>query len=199
MRETELKGVVPDEDDAVRRLEAAGARLIFAGEIEDRRFDTDNRALLSRDEVLRIRIMRADGGVPHIAQLDFKGPTSYDDGYKHREEMSLLVSDGDQCAVMLQHLGYAVTREIDREARVYDLAGAHVRFERYPRMDLLVEVEGDPAAIEHAISVLGIPRDTFTTERVSAFVSRFEARTGTRAAISQREARGDFRDSLADA
>ena len=36
-------------------------------------------------------------------------------------------------------------------------------------------------------------------ERVSAFVTRYEARTGERAAISEREARGDFRDSLADA
>ncbi|MEP7348297.1 MAG: hypothetical protein ABI877_23730, partial [Gemmatimonadaceae bacterium] len=88
---------------------------------------------------------------------------------------------------------------IDREARVYDLDGAHVRFERYPRMDLLVEVEGDPAAIERAIAVLALPRSSFTTERVSAFVSRYEARTGMRAAISEREARGDFRDSLSDA
>lgn len=197
MRETELKGVVPDDSDSVRRLEAAGARLIFSGRIEDRRFDTAGRALLLQDEVLRIRISRDAGGAH--AQLDFKGPTTYDGGYKHREELSLSVGDGDQCATLLHHLGYVVTREIDREARVYVLEGAHVRFERYPRMDLLVEVEGDPASIERAIEVLGLPRGGFTIERVSAFVSRFEVRTGTRAAISDREARGDFRDSLADA
>jgi adenylate cyclase class 2 len=199
MRETELKGVVPDEADAVQRLDAAGARRIFAGRIEDRRFDTEGRALLLRDEVLRIRTTRDSGAAGAYVQLDFKGPTTYEGGYKHREELSLSVSDGDQCAELLQHLGYGVTREIDRDARVYDLGGAHVRFEQYPRMDLLVEIEGDPAAIERVILVLGLPRDTFTTERVSAFVNRYEARTGTRAAISEREARGDFRDSLADA
>lgn len=197
MRETELKGVVPDEADALRRLAAAGARLVFSGRIEDRRFDTPGRALLSRDEVLRIRVSRNGGGAS--AQVDFKGPTTYGGGYKHRDELSLTVSDGEQATTLLSSLGYVVTREIDRDARVFELDGAHIRFERYPRMDLLVEIEGEPAAIERAIEVLGLPRDTFTTERVSAFVSRFEARTGLRAAISDREARGDFRDSLADA
>ncbi|MFN8571637.1 MAG: CYTH domain-containing protein [Gemmatimonadaceae bacterium] len=197
MRETELKGLVPDEAAAIRRLEQAGATLSFDGSITDRRFDTPDRALFARDEVLRIRVTRGASGVS--AQLDLKGPTSYEDGYKHRDEMSLAVGDGEVCAALLARLGYVVTREIDRAIRVYEVHGAHVRLERYPRMDVLVEVEGTAASIEAAIQVLQLERDGFTTERVSAFVRRYEARTGQRAAISEREARGDFRDSLDDA
>jgi hypothetical protein len=64
-------------------------------------------------------------------------------------------------------------------------------------MDVLVEVEGEPAAIESAIEALGLPRGTFTNERLASFVAGFEHRTGVRAAISDRELEGDygFRDA----
>ncbi|MEP6551843.1 MAG: hypothetical protein ABJB95_11710, partial [Gemmatimonadales bacterium] len=74
----------------------------------------------------------------------------------------------------------------DREIAQYQLGGAAIRFETYPRMDTLVEVEGQPAAIEEAIQVLGLPRGLFTNERLAAFVERFERRTGVTAAISDR-------------
>ena len=54
----------------------------------------------------------------------------------------------------------------------YALDHAVIRFEQYPRMDVLVEVEGPPPAIEHAISALGMRRDAFTAERLLAFVDR---------------------------
>jgi hypothetical protein len=59
-------------------------------------------------------------------------------------------------------------------------------------MDVLVEVEGEPAAIESAIEALGLARGTFTSERLADFVATFEHRTGVRAAISDREAEGDY-------
>ena len=70
--------------------------------------------------------------------------------------------------------------------KIRDLAGAMIRFERYPRMDDLVEVEGTPEQIERAIAALGLPRDGFTSERLPEFVRRFESRTGTPAAITRR-------------
>jgi hypothetical protein len=61
---------------------------------------------------------------------------------------------------------------------------ATVRMERYPEMDALVEVEGDPNAIESAIGVTGIPRGAFTADALSEFVRRYEARTGASARLS---------------
>ena len=72
--------------------------------------------------------------------------------------------------------------------------GAVVRLEWYPRMDVLVEVEGEPPAIEAAIAALGIDRSAFTAESLSAFVARYEARTGRPAATS-RAALGSERPS----
>lgn len=195
-REVELKGVVPDLEGAVARVVAAGGVAGFAGRLEDRRYDSPDRALALRDHVLRLRVYR--GGIID-GRLDWKGPTTYVDGYKVREEHSVTVGDPDELATMLTRLGYVVTREIDREIRQFTLHGAVVRFERYPRLDDLVEVEGAPAAIEAAIRILGLPRATFTTGRLPDFVRDYELRTGARAALCDRELAGDYRYSATDA
>ena len=88
-------------------------------------------------------------------------------------------------------LGYEVSIAIDREIVQYDLEGTMIRFERYPRMDDLVEVEGEPEQIERAIAILGLPRDGFTTDRLPDFVKRYEDRTGERAVISDAELSGE--------
>jgi hypothetical protein len=103
-----------------------------------------------------------------------------------------VVQDFKGLSSILEKLGYVVTREVDRQIMQYRLGGATIRFEVYPRMDTLVEVEGEPPVIEEAIAALGMLRGEFTTERLAAFVGRFEQRTGVRAAISDRELMGDY-------
>jgi predicted adenylyl cyclase CyaB len=182
--EVELKSVVDDVDARRRRVEAAGAVLRFAGRLEDRRYDTADRVLRLRDHVLRMRVRRnpKDGTVR--ATVDWKGPTAQTAGYKVREELAVGVDDAATLADLLARLGYDVTEAIDRDVWEYELGGATIRFERYPRMDALVEVEGVPPAIERAVAATGLPRAGFTAERLSEFVRRFEARTGSRAALS---------------
>lgn len=197
MREIELKSVVADEDAARRRLEQSGATLVFEGTLGDRRYDTPDRSLARRDQVLRVRTERTSAGVR--AHVQFKGPASFPGGYKLREEIGTSTSDPDAMHSILCSLGYVVTREVDREVRVYAFRGATVRFEQYPRMDVLVEVEGDPASIESAVEGLGLPRDGFTTDSLAAFVERYERRSHARAAICERELDGDYRFRLDDA
>ena len=198
MREVELKSVVPDLGEARRRVEEAGGVLTFVGRLEDRRYDTADRRLAGQDHVLRLRVYH-DGAAPSRAFLDWKGATRYDAGYKVREELSTGADDPMALAEMLLRLGYILTREIDRDIAQYELRGTIVRFERYPRMDTLVEVEGTPDGIEAAISSSGLPREGFTAERLPAFVTRFEERTGERAALCDRELRGDYRFRADDA
>jgi adenylate cyclase class IV len=189
MLEVELKSAVDDVPRRVALVEGAGGRIVFAGRLEDRRWDTYDRALAAKDHVLRVRVYRSPNEVR--AELDWKGPTRRDGGYKLREELGTSVADPDVLNAMLIHLGYEVTIAIDREIVQYDLDGTMIRFEHYPRMDDLVEVEGTPEQIERAIALLGLPRDGFTTDRLPDFVMRYEARTGQRAAISIAELAGD--------
>lgn len=185
-----MKAVVDDIDARARRLVSAGADEMFSGRLRDLRYDTVDRRLAAIDQVLRVRVYEsADGGTAH---LDWKGATEIDAGLKTREEFTTGVTDLAGLSAILESLGYVVTREIEREISMYRVAGATVRFERYPRMDDLVEVEGSPAAIERAIETLGIERAAFSAERLPDFARRYEERSGQRAALSLAELRGEY-------
>ncbi len=187
MIEVELKAVVGDETGTRARLEAAGAVLVYTGRMEDRRYDMRDGRFARRDIVLRLRVYRPDGGVAPHAEFDWKGPSATEDGYKVREELSTSAGDPEALEQILERVGLVVVRQVDRDIRQYTVAGASVRFERYPRMDVLLEVEGPPDAIERAIGLTGIARSAFSEERLLDFVARFEERTGLDAALSDRE------------
>jgi predicted adenylyl cyclase CyaB len=197
MREVELKAVVDSLPARIANVERAGGRLVFRGRLEDCRYDTVDRQLRLRDDVLRLRVYRDERGAR--AELGWKGPTRYEDGYKVRDEVGARSPDADALRHILERLGFLVTREIDREITQYELDGATVRFERYPRMDDLVEVEGDPTAIERAIAAIGLPREAFSSDRLFEFVRRWEERTGESAALCDRELSGEHPYALEDA
>jgi adenylate cyclase class IV len=181
--ELELKAVVPDPDSLRARLLAAGGRLRFRGRMSDRRYDRLGE-LGARDEVLRVRSYEETAGGHARTILGWKGPTQRSpEGYKRREEHEVAVA-GDPHA-LLGALGYAPVHAIDRDVEVYDLGGATARLERYPDMDILLEVEGAPESIERALVATGIERAAFTAESLAEFVRRFEARTGRGATLAR--------------
>jgi adenylate cyclase class IV len=182
MREVELKSVVEDVAAARAAIEKAGAILTYEGGLLDLRYGDHEGRLLAGDLVVRLRVYESDGDRKGF--LDWKGPTMYEGGYKVREEFSTSVGDPDTLAKILENLGLEVIRRIDRQIAQYRLGGAVVRFEHYPRMDDLVEVEGSPEEIEQAIAATGLPRDGFNTDRLPDFVARYEARTGHSAAVA---------------
>jgi adenylate cyclase class IV len=195
--EVELKSVVDDVARRRQAVERAGGVLTYAGRLLDKRYDTRDFALAARDEVLRLRIYRT---ADHArAELDWKGPTRREGGYKLREELATQVGNPAELVTILARLGFVVTVAIDREIAQYDFGGAMIRFEHYPRLDDLVEVEGTPEQIERAIAALGLPRHGFTDERLPDFVRRFEARTGTAAVLSDDELHGGAHYDAANA
>jgi adenylate cyclase class IV len=192
--ELELKAMVPDLDACRARVEAAGAHLVFTGLLTDRRWDLPHRPLSARDEVVRVRTSEpapsSDGSralTRHV--LDWKGPTRVENGYKRRLERSTGVDDPVVLETILRAAGFVVVREVEREVVQYALGDATLRFERYPRLDVLIEVEGTPEAVEAAIAASGLPRASFTAARLTDFVADFERRTGTRAALTTRDLR----------
>lgn len=196
-REVELKARVDDIHAARRNIEGVGATLVFEGHLRDRIYDTPDGTLAAQDLVLRLRTYSSELGVS--AHLDWKSPTLHEGGFKVREELTTSIGDPDALSAMLVRLGYAVVRGIDRDIAQYELPGEHtgaaliIRFERYPRMDILVEVEGTPSAIEAGIRTLGIPRERFTDGRLADFVSAYEFRTGLHAAVCDLDPRSDPR------
>jgi predicted adenylyl cyclase CyaB len=190
MLEVELKSVVPDIRSTRDAIERAGGKIEFEGSLIDLRYGDATGFLVASDHVLRLRVY--ESGTTREGHLDWKGPTTYEGGYKVREELSTTVGDPGSLSIILENLGYFVIREIERRIAQYSLHGAVVRLEEYPRMDQLIEVEGSPDAIERAIESIGLPRSGFTSARLPDFVADFEARTGQRAALSARELSGDY-------
>jgi adenylate cyclase class IV len=182
MREVELKSIVDDFDARCRAIVEAGAVLVYEGRLEDRRYDRADGSMTRRDEVLRVRTYWRDGQAE--TALEWKGAKTVEDGYRVREEHSVAAGSRDGLDLILSRLGYRVTKAIDRHIVQYELHGAVVRFERYPRMDDLVEVEGDPVAIERAVAALGMPRAGFTADSLATFARRYEQRTGLSARIA---------------
>src|SRR2546426_8663401 len=152
----------------------------------DRRFDRDGE-LAARDEVLRLRIFRAAGGAAAFGMLGWKGPPSRRGAYRHRAEAETRVTDPRAAVAILERAGFEVTLRIDRTVEVYRLGEAVLRLEWYPAMDVLMEVEGEPAAIEGAIPATGLPREGFLPESLPDFVRRYEARTGRSARLTDRK------------
>ena len=188
--ELELKGVVPDPAATRRALLAAGGRMSFAGSLNDIRFDRNGEFTL-RDEVVRLRAYGPYQDRPPLAQLGWKGPTRRSpDGFKEREERELDTQGGDP-ASFLEALGFVEVHRIDRYIEMYDVAGGVARLEWYPRMDVLIEVEGEPAPIEAIIRATGLPRDGFTSEALIAFTTRYDARhTAAPSIIAQEHWKG---------
>ncbi len=190
--EFELKAALADGGVSLRRrMAAAGWRLVFEGEMSDRRYDTPDRSLEGRDEVLRVRRMTAAGehrmtaAGEHRAVLGWKGPASERLGYKVRAEAETPVEDAETTAYILERLGFTeITLAIDRRVDLYEKGGVRVRIEAYPRMDTLVEIEGDPHAVDERLPELGLPREAWKPWGLPEFVCRYEERTGLTARLA---------------
>ncbi|MGH7580422.1 MAG: class IV adenylate cyclase [Gemmatimonadales bacterium] len=183
-RELELKAVVPDPDVLRRRVRSAGAVARFIGRMTDLRYDRAAELAL-RDEVLRVRTFHhPDGRIEAI--VAWKGPTMRSpEGYKLRDEIELPIgAAAPDPGRLLLALGYRPVHLIEREVEVYRLGDATVRLEIYPRMDVLLEIEGEPDAIERAVAASGIPRAEFTAEPLAEFARRFEQRSGQPALLA---------------
>jgi adenylate cyclase class IV len=185
-QELELKAVVPDPVALRLRFLAVGAVPVFAGTMTDRRYDRAAE-LTARDEVLRLRTFARAGGADAV--LGWKGPArTAPGGYKQREEIELpLARGGGAPEAFLAALGYEVVHTINRWVEVFELDGTVLRLEGYPLMDDLLEVEGEPAAIERVIAASGIAREEFSSDSLAEFVRRFESRTGRTARLTAGE------------
>jgi adenylate cyclase class IV len=182
--ELEVKALVEDPDALRAALVRAGAVLEFRGDMLDRRFDRHDR-LADRDEVLRLRVFRPADGAPAYGVLAWKGPHSKQGRYRHRAEAEARVADPESVLAILERVGFAVLQRIDRRVEVYRLGQAVLRLEWYPDMDVLIEVEGEPAAIERAIAATGVARERFLAESLPYFVAAFERRTGRAALLAR--------------
>jgi len=137
--ERELKFRCSDLNDLRDRLHEAEAERISASTLEDNLvFDRDGD-LGSRGTLLRLRF--DDNG----ARLTYKGPATFEDGVKIREERETAISDPEELRAVLEHLGFEAVQRYQKYREEWRLGGVIVCLDRTPIGDF-VEFEGDAAA-----------------------------------------------------
>lgn len=136
----------------VRRLESVGETIESIGGIivqpriseTNLRFDTPDHELERDFRVLRLRKDSA-------ARMTYKGPGSYRDGVRSRQEIEFEVSDFDAARAFLQALGYRVSMIYEKFRTVYRLGEVDVALDELP-YGKFIEIEGPNAEVIHQAS-----------------------------------------------
>jgi len=189
VEEYELKArlEVPVKDFRTR-LAGRGWELTFRGRMSDRRLDDADRSLEARDEVLRIRHYEGEGGDGEGRRrtvVAWKGPARRAAGFKLRDEIESRVGDGEAVVDLLARLGYdRVTLALDRRVEILRKGAVTIRLERYPRMDVLIEIEGPPDRVRTRLPETGLPAEAWKAWPLCRFVEDYEARTGRSARLA---------------
>ena len=116
-------------------------------------FDSVDDALRLSGQVLRLR--RLDGG-PSI--LTFKGPATYHDGMKVREETELHLSDHDAMIAILSSLGFSTSLQYQKTRESWDFDGVVVALDTL-EFGRFVEIEGAEGEIQRTADLLGLDMD----------------------------------------
>ena len=182
-QEIEVKLRIADRQALLARLDELGA--IYEGRVHEMNtlYDTRERTLMRKGQLLRIRIERRadypEAKASHTTQklesalLTFKGPVRRRNSgaarsqrkYKIREEQEVRAADGDQLAVILEALGLLPSFRYEKYRSTYRLPAIKnvaLELDETPVGDFL-EVEGARASIDRAAALLGYrPSDYLT-------------------------------------
>jgi adenylate cyclase class 2 len=176
-QEVEIKLRVPDARALRLRLKELKAREIIPRKFESNTlYETVSRNLTRHGQLIRIRIeqpssrgLRIRPGKTSNAVLTYKGPCRSSQGsqapprkkssqgrFKVREEVELVLGSGEQMAAILRALGLRPVFRYEKFRTTYALPGIRalkVEFDETP-IGLFLELEGRPAAIDHASKLL---------------------------------------------
>lgn len=149
--EVEVKFLVADLEGVRQRARAGGA--LAAPRVHERnvRFDTPDEALLSRQELLRLR-------QDTRARLTFKGLAAEDAASeaKVREEIELEIADFDRMAAILERLGFRPVQSYEKYRETYHWGDVEVVLDETPFGDF-VELEGEnETALKAVAAALGL-------------------------------------------
>jgi adenylate cyclase class 2 len=158
--ETEIKFRVDDLSELAVRLKQAGFRLDTPRTFESNvLYDTQDRKMRSRTEILRIRIYGGKCTLTH-KRLPDNGPG--EDRHKHRIETETEVSDGKALAEVFQSLGLIPAFRYEKWRSEWSDGEGHCVVDETP-IGNFAELEGDPTWIDRIAARLGVPHSEYMT------------------------------------
>jgi adenylate cyclase, class 2 len=158
--ETEIKFRVAELADLTRRLEAAGFQVETARAFESNiLYDTPDRSMRARTEILRIRNYAGRCTVTHKRLPDGH---SGEERHKHRIETETQVDDGEALAGIFLSLGLTAAFRYEKWRTEWSDGQGHCVVDETP-IGNYAELEGSPAWIDRTAALLGVGREDYLT------------------------------------
>jgi len=176
--ETEVKFRVDDLPGLSQRLQDAGFRLQTPRSFESNvLYDTPDRSLRARTEILRIRHYSGQCLLTH-KRLPDVGPG--EDRHKHRIETETNISDGDALAEVFLSLGLVAAFRYEKWRTEWEDGQGHCVVDETPIGDF-AELEGSPEWIDHTAAALGIEPGNYITLSYGRLFEQWRERSGSNA------------------
>lgn len=158
--ETEIKFRVGNLADLDRKLQQAGFHLDTPRTFESNvLYDTSDRRLRARTEIIRIRVYGGKTTLTH-KRLPDNGPG--EDRHKHRIETETQVSDGKALAEVFQSLGLVPAFRYEKWRTEWSDGVGHCVVDETP-IGNFAELEGEPGWIDQIAVRLGVPHSEYMT------------------------------------
>jgi adenylate cyclase class 2 len=143
--EIEAKLKVNDLSVVRQRLEAIGGCLRSNVLESNMFFDTEDRALLAKDQGLRVRHTLNRSSHEETTTITFKGPRRQGT-LKSREERELKVGSVKDATSLLEALGYARVLTFQKRRESWLVKECDVELDELPYLGVYVEIEGPSEA-----------------------------------------------------
>ena len=158
--ETEIKFRVASVGELVMQLRGAGFRQQTPRSFESNvLYDTPDRKMRARTEILRIRSYAGKWTVTH-KRLPDTGPG--EDAHKHRVETETEVGDGDVLAQVFKSLGLVEAFRYEKWRSEWTDDEGHCVIDETPIGDF-AELEGSPGWIDRTAERIGVDRTAYLT------------------------------------
>jgi adenylate cyclase, class 2 len=158
--ETEIKFRVEDPEELARRLRVAGFHEETPRTFESNvLFDTPDRRMRARTEILRIR---SYGGHWIITHKRLPDGRPGEDVHKHRIETETLVGDGDVLAEVFRSIGLVEAFRYEKWRSEWSDGKGHCVIDETP-IGVFAELEGEAEWIDRSAAKLRIDRSAYIT------------------------------------
>jgi len=173
--EIELKFPVVDVEAFRKAVERSGFEMVTPRTFESNTlYDTPERTLKERKELLRIRQYGGRCTMTHKRRTDAEETTRY----KTRIETETQLDDGEALAEVFTRLGYGPVFRYEKFRAEWDCEGGHLVLDETP-IGVWAELEGAPAWIDTMLARLNIPEDSCSTESYGALFLKWKEETGS--------------------
>ena len=176
--EIELKFRVDSLPELERRLPQLGFRMETPRTFEQNTlYDTPDRSLKARGEILRVRQYGGRWVVTHKRHPEEEDTASI---YKVRIETETAVEDGAAMAEVFVRLGYGPVFEYEKYRTEYADGDGHLVLDETP-IGVFAELEGPTQWIDRQLEALAVDPGVCLTESYGKLFLEWKARTGSSA------------------